>query len=199
MKKKIIKFRKSKDIPKLDFGTKLFLSFIEAKKVSHPPIRKLDKKLHMYVNPCDKHEVYVFNNFDEYRDFYLMYFDSVDDSLINIPIITRGNKGQVVAIKALVNFLILRIQTCDFLDNITDEMCDEIHEKGYLSPLDIIEYWEENDICPPATSGLMEKGRCDFFGDCSDCRKECASHHMEYIPPEEKNIKFIRAKRNKNN
>ena len=183
MKKKIVKFRKRKDIPKLDFGTNLFLSYINAKKVSHPSVRKIDKKLHMYVNPCDVHDVYVFNNFDEYRDFYLMYFDSIDDTLIDLAVITHGNKGQVVALKSLVNLIIIRKQTCDFLDSITDEMIDKIHEKGNLTPFDILDYWEENDICPPATSGLIEKGRCDFFTDCEDCRKECVRNHMEYIPP----------------
>ncbi len=199
MKKKIIKFRKRRDIPKLDFETNLFLSFVKAKKVSHPSVREINSKLHMYPRACDKQEVYVFNDFEEYRNFYLMYLKSIEDELIEKAILTHGNKGQIVALKGLVNSIIVRKQVLAFFDNLTDEVCDQIYEEGYFTPYDVLAYWEENNVCPEATFGILDKNRCDFFDSCSSCRCECATHHMKYEVPNTEELKKVRARRNKEN
>lgn len=199
MKKKVIKFKKKNDIPRLDFQTNLFLSVVKAKKVSHPAVREVENKLYMQPYSCDKHEVYVFNNFEEYKNFYLMYFDSIDDELIDMAVITHGNKGQVVALRSLVNLIIVKKQTFDFYNSFTEEKCDEIHENGYLTPFDVLAYWDSTKACPPASTGIIDKRRCDFFNNCEDCKMEYATHHIQYEVPKEEYVKLIKVKRNKNN
>ena len=199
MKKKVIKFKRKDDIPKLDFKTNLFLSVIKAKKVSHPLVRNIDKKLHMYPRACDKHEVYVFKDYEEYKNFYLMYFDSIDDDLIDMAIVTHGDKGQVVASKALCNMIIVKKRVYDFYCNLTPEKCAEIYENGYMTALDAFAYWDNNNICPPAMTCIIEKDRCDFFNNCTDCRQEYASNHMQYEAPRDMSVVLGKVKRNKNN
>ena len=57
------------------------------------------------------------------------------------------NKGQVVALKALVNHIIVRKQTFDFYNNLTEEKCDEIHENGYLTPVKDFTFTIKNCFC----------------------------------------------------
>ena len=185
MEFKIIKSRKSNDIEKLDFKTNFFLSYIKAKKVQHPEI-KLDGPKKIAFPICiDKNEVYVFKDYEEYKSFYLMYFDYVDDNDIKWPIVTRGNKGQIVALREYMMWEIIKIRNNKFYESYTQDMIDDIHLRGNITPMEALDYYKKTNTCIPGNYGIIDSRRCDFFVDCNDCRREMCTHHTEYVPDEE--------------
>ena len=62
----------------------------------------------MYVKDSKKNEVYVFRNYDEYKDYFLMYLDSIEEDVIDLAIYTRGSKGQIIALKELCEHIIVK-------------------------------------------------------------------------------------------
>ena len=64
---------------KLDFKTWLYLYTTHAVRIEHPPVIDVEDKRTMYVKDSKKNEVYVFRNYDEYKDYFLMYLDSIEE------------------------------------------------------------------------------------------------------------------------
>ena len=73
---------------KLDVRTLLYLYIKHAEKVLHPPVVKVDKKRTMDVNYSKDNEVYIFANYEEYKNYYLMYLDNIEDEVIDLAIYT---------------------------------------------------------------------------------------------------------------
>ena len=171
-------------ITKLDFKTNFFLYMTKAKKVEHMPVTLVKNKKRMYVSAIRTNEVYVFENHDEYRRFFKMFFDNVEDSLIDLAIYTRGKKGQVVAIKDLCKQIIIKNQTIDAYAKMDKDKLEEIHKRGKFANVDMVDYCRALDICAPAYQGILEKSHCDFFGcDCYLCLAEHFSRCEEYDVP----------------
>ena len=171
-------------IAKLDFKTNLYLYVTKAKKVKHAPVTFVKNKKRMYVSAIRPNEVYVFENHDEYRKFFEMYLNSVDDSLIDLAIYTRGKNGQIVAIKDLCKQIIIKNQMIDAYAKMSDEKLEEIHERGKFANLDMVDYCRSLHICAPAYQGIIEKSHCDFFNcDCYLCLAEHFSRCEEYDVP----------------
>ena len=55
-----------------------------------------------------KNEVYIFKDYDKYRRFYLMYLDNIDNDIIDLAILTRESKGQIVDLRALCEHIIVK-------------------------------------------------------------------------------------------
>lgn len=184
----------NKNIAPLDLRTNLLLTYLKANKVSHPDIVVEDKKRTMYPKDCDPKDVYVFNSFEEYKNFYLMYLDNIEDETIELPIVVRGGKGQIVAHKNFMNHLILERKVFDFYSKYSLEKIQEVHDRGNITPIEVFLYWNENNICVPANNWhIVEKSRCDFFcNNCSDCLREISTHHDEYVPSEEYKKKILK-------
>lgn len=91
----------------MDFKTWLYLYITNAIEVEHPPVVEVEDKRTMFIKDNKKNEVFIFKNYDEYINYFLMYLDEVDDSIINLAIYTRGNKGQIVALKGLCEHIII--------------------------------------------------------------------------------------------
>ena len=89
-KKREKEYRKS---TKLDFKTWLYLFITNAIRVWHIPVIMVEDKLTMSIKEIKKNEVYVFKDYEEYRNFFLMYLDSVDEDLISLAIYTKGDQG----------------------------------------------------------------------------------------------------------
>lgn len=87
---------------KLDFETKLFLFIIGAKVKNVNSENILESQ---YIN---KREVYIFDNYLEYKKIFLNYFDDVREDLIDLAILTRGKNGQIIAFKGLVERIIAK-------------------------------------------------------------------------------------------
>lgn len=173
--------KKNNKPPRLDFKTWLYLYITKAVKVEHIPVVEVEEKNQMCVNDSKENEVYIFKDYDEYKKFFLMYLDNIEDDVINLAIYTRGNKGQVVALKGLCEHIIVKKKVNDFYSSISQEQIDEIHSKGKLTPLEIVQLWEAHDLCIEGNETIPSKNRCRYFNqDCHECLKETASHKLEH-------------------
>lgn len=166
---------------RLDFKTWLFLYITHAIRVEHPPVIEVNNKRDMYVKDSKKNEVFIFKNYEEYRNYFLMYLDKIDDDIIDLAIYTRGSKGQVVALKGLCERIIVKKKINDFYTSITQSQIDAIHAKGKLTPLEAVQLWESYDLCIEESKPIHSKSRCDYFGqNCHECLMESASHKLEH-------------------
>ena len=98
---------------KLDMKTLLFLYITKVKIVETPKVIDNDKSgMNFDYSP----NVYIFEDYEEYKHFFEMYMDRVDESLIEMAIYTRGSKGQIVALKGLCNQIIRNNEVNGFYD-----------------------------------------------------------------------------------
>ena len=137
----------------------------------------------VFLNLEDKFnkKTYIFKNHDEYRRFFLMYLDDINDEVIDLAIYARGSKGQIVALKGLCEHIIVKKKVNDFYCSITQEQIDEIHSKGKLTPLEIVELWESYDLCVEGNKTTFSNNRCQYFNqNCHECLMETASHELEH-------------------
>lgn len=168
-------------LSKLDFKTWLYLYITKTLRVEHIPVVEVEKKRQMYVKDSQKNEAYVFKDYDEYKRFFLMYLDNIEDDVIDLAIYTRGSKGQIVALKGLCEHIIVKKQVNNFYNSITQEQIDEIHAKGKLTPLEIVQLWESYDLCVEGNKTVLSKNRCKYFNqNCHECLMETASHKLEH-------------------
>ncbi len=114
MKKISNKVNKS---PRLDFKTWLYLYITKVVKVGLIHIEEVESKRRMYVKDSKKNEVYIFKDYDEYKKFFLMYLDDIENDVINLAIYTKGSKGQIVALKGLCEHIIVRKKVNDFYNS----------------------------------------------------------------------------------
>lgn len=99
---------------KLDFKIWLFLYVTHTIKVAHPSVVKVNNKRTMQINDSKKNEVFIFDSYEEYRNYYLMYLDSIEDEIIDLAIYTRGSKGHIVALKGLCEHIIFKKKMNEF-------------------------------------------------------------------------------------
>lgn len=166
---------------RLDFKTWLYLYITKALKVEHIPVVEVKDKRRMYVKDSKENEVYIFKDYDEYRKFFLMYLNNIEDDVIDLAIYTRGSKGQIVALKGLCEHIIVKKKVNDFYSSISQEQIDEIHAKGKLTPLEVVQLWESYDLCVEGNKSILSKNRCRYFNhNCHECLMETASHRLEH-------------------
>lgn len=167
--------------PRLDFKTWLYLYITKILRVEHTPVVEVEEKRRMYVNDSKKNEVYIFKDYDEYKKFFLIYLDDIENDIIDLAIYTRGSKGQIVALKGLCEHIIVKKKVNDFYASITQEQIDEIYSKGKLTPLEIVQLWESHDLCIEGNKTISSANRCKYFNqNCHECLMEEASHKLEY-------------------
>ncbi len=165
----------------LDLKTSLFLHITKAKIKKHIEIKEVKDKLDLNISESDFNDVYIFDNYNEYRRFFLMYLDNIDDDVINLAIYTTGSKGQIVSLKKLCEHIIIKAQIKRFYASITEEQENEIHKKGKLTPLEIVKVWEDYDLCASGNHISGFESRCNFFEhNCHECLLEIASHKLEH-------------------
>jgi hypothetical protein len=173
--------KEEKKYQKLDFKTWLFLYITHAIRVDHPSVVEVDNKKTMYVKDSKKNEVFIFRNYEEYKNYFLMYLDSIEEDVIDLAIYTRGSKGQIVALKGLCEHIIVKKKINDFYNSITQEQIDEIHAKGKLTPLEVVQMWESFDLCIEGSKSILSKSRCQYFEqNCHECLMASASHKLEH-------------------
>lgn len=166
---------------RLDFKTWLFLYITKAVRTDHIPVEEEKEKKTMYVKDSNPNEIYVFKNYDEYRNFFLMYLNKVDNDLIDLAIYTKGSKGQIVALKGLCERIIVKKKVNEFYSSITQEQINKIHSKGKLTPLEAVQLWESFDLCIEGSKTVFSKDRCKYFSyNCHECLMETASHQLEH-------------------
>ena len=161
---------------KLDFNTRLFLYVTKANNLGTP---KYDGSI-IEVSEENPHDVYVFNSYKDYIDFFKLYLKNIDISLINKAIYTIGKKGHVVALKDLCERIIIKQRVKEFYEMFNQEKIDEIHSRGKITPMEKVEEFEEYELCAPGDGIGSASNRCAFFNDCHECLLEYASHNEEY-------------------
>ena len=167
--------------PRLDFKTWLYLYITKVVKVEHMVVEEVKTKRRMYVKDSEKNEVYIFRDYDEYKKFFLMYLDDIENDVIDLAIYTKGSKGQIVALKGLCEHIIVKKKVNDFYNSITQEQIDEIHSKGKLTPLEAVQLWESYDWCSEGSKIIFSKCRCRYFNqNCHECLMEKSSHKLEH-------------------
>lgn len=95
---------------KIDLKTRLFLMITNTKIVNHIDVEELDEKLVLEEESNSRREVYVFKDFYEYRNFFKMFIDDVDDDVIKLAIYTISSTGSIIALKGLCEHIIKVIQ-----------------------------------------------------------------------------------------
>lgn len=169
-----------KRIQRVDFITWLYLKITNAKIVVHPEVFNIDNKRKMDVNDNNKHEVYVFNNYDEYKNFFLMYLNSIEEYVINSAIYTRGKNGKIIALKGLCEYIIVNEAVKEFYNSITQEQIDDIHSRGKITSLEKVKECVNLGLCAPGDAIGSAKSRCNYFSNCYGCLLEYFSHCLEY-------------------
>ena len=166
---------------RLDFRTRLFLHLTKAVKTEHIPVVEGKNKKVMDIKDSKPNEIYIFKNYDEYKNFFLMYLNEINNDLINLAIYTRGSKGQIIALKGLCERIIVKRQVKEFYNSITQEQINDIHLKGKLTPLEAVSQWKSFDLCIEGSKTNFSKSRCEYFDyNCNECLMETASHQLEY-------------------
>ena len=169
---------------RLDFKTWLYLCITGAKKA---------KNQEYTFELIDKEFVYIFDSSDDFKAYFENYLEKVDEDVIELAIYTRGKKGEIVALKGLCDHIILRTKVKEFYESITQEKIDEIHSKGKLTPLEMVQVWEANNLCAPGIYVPNSKPKCDFFNyNCHECLIEYASHQLEYDNLDKENLNSIK-------
>lgn len=161
---------------KLDLKTKLFLYITRANNLGVPNFdtSKIE------INEVQTHDVYVFDSYEDYFNYFKMYLKNVDEELIQKAIYTTGKKGQVVAFKGLFERIIIKQRTKEFYEIFDQEKIDEIHSKGKITPMEKVAEYESLGLCAPGDALGFASNRCRFFSDCHECLLEFASHNQEY-------------------
>lgn len=178
---KILEASHEERTPRLDFKTWLYLYITKALRVQHIPVVAVEEKRIMSIKDSKENEVYIFKDYDEYKKFFLMYLDDIEDDVIDLAIYTRGSKGQVIALKGLCNHIIVKKKVNDFYASITQKQIDEIHAKVKLTPLEVVQLWESNDLCIEGNKTISSKNRCKYFNqNCHECLMETASYKLEH-------------------
>ncbi len=95
---------------KIDIKTRVFLFITNARIVNHIEVEELDEKLELKEESQDRKKVYVFKNFDEYRNFFKMYLNEVNDDVIKLAIYTSSSEGSIIALKGLCEHIIVTKQ-----------------------------------------------------------------------------------------
>ena len=161
---------------KLDLKTKIFLFATGAKikKYSH------DNQKDIEINKIEINDVYIFDNFEEYRNYFKNYLDCVYDDVIKLAIYKKGEKDQIIAFKGLCEQIIIKQKSKEFYAKYNNAKINEIHAKGKITPKEIIEDYENNNICAPSIDNKSINHRCEFFDNCHECLLEYATHQEEY-------------------
>ena len=61
---------------------------------------------------------------------------------------------------------------------LTKEQINNIHERGKITPEEMVEEWEDFGLCAPGDSGFNE--RCHNFANCHDCLVDYSNQADEY-------------------
>lgn len=166
---------------RVDFMTGFLLHTMGLKRTLHQEVFKPNTKMDMEVSDVNKNEVYIFNSYDEYRKFFLMYLDDIEDELIDSAIYTKTKSGKIIALKGLCEHIIIKKKVDAFYRSFTEDKIEQIHAEGKITPLEMVFECEELDLCAPGEEIDSVSYRCRFFDeDCHECLCEFFSHKEMY-------------------
>ena len=141
----------------------------------------VEKEKKYTIQKVNSNVVYIFNNYDEFKDYFREYMVDVRGDLIDLAIYTKSKNGGVVALKSLCDHIITKSKIENSNLDLTEEQIEDIHSRGKLTPLEKVEEWESFDLCAPGDAIGSAKDRCHYFkNNCHECLLEYASSKTEY-------------------
>ena len=158
---------------KLDLKTKLFLFITGA---------TIEKEKKYTTRSVAKNVVYVFDSYDEFKNYFSEHVNEVKEDVINSAIYTRSTKGAIVAFKGLCDHIITKAKFQYDIKKLTQEEIDAIHKKGKITQLEKVKEWESHGLCAPGDAIGSAADRCAYFKNCHECLLEFASHQLEHDP-----------------
>lgn len=167
---------------KLDLKTKRFLFITGA---------TIEKEKKYTIKRIEKNVVYIFDSYEEFKNYFFEYVDEVKEDVINLAIYTTSKKGAIVALKGLCDHIITKIRLQYDIKELSQEEINDIHLKGKITQLEKVKEWESFDLCAPGDAIGSAAGRCAYFGyNCHECLLEFASHKVEHEPIELKLVSY---------
>lgn len=141
----------------------------------------IEKEKKYTIREVNKNAAYIFNNYDEFKDYFREYMVDIKEDLIDLAIYTKSKNGSIVALKSLCDYIITKSKIKNINLDLTQEEIDDIHARGKLTPLEKVEEWESFDLCAPGDAIGSVKDRCYYFeNNCHECLLEYASHKTQY-------------------
>ena len=67
------------------------------------------------------------------------------------------------------------------LRQLTQKEIDNIHRRGYVTAVEILEEWETFGLCAPCNANGPKGNRCDKYKSCHTCLIDFASQQDEWI------------------
>ena len=141
----------------------------------------VEKEKKYTIRAVNRNVVYIFNNYDEFKNYFKEYMIDVKEDLIDMAIYAKSKNGGVVALKGLCDHIITKSKIKNNNLDLTQEEIDGIHSRGKITPLEKAEEWESFDLCAPGDAIGSAKDRCHYFKyNCHECLLEYASRKKEY-------------------
>ncbi len=64
---------------------------------------------------------------------------------------------------------------------LTKEEIDDIHNRGKITPEEMVREWEGMGLCAPSDNNRNASWRCKKFNNCRDCLVDYANEDDEYV------------------
>lgn len=173
----------NEDNIRYDYKTKKLLKNENATVIQHDPVIERENKKKFVLVSFNSNDFYVFKDIKEYVGYLAMYFDDVEDTDYKSIILYQKKDGYIVVRRVALERLIQQKQDKDFYKQYTEEVINELHSKGRLTPEEMVEIWNESPFCLPEEdlSKSVLSTRCLFFaGKCENCLKNLATIKDSY-------------------
>ena len=112
---------------KLDMEALIYLFILNMKEEKSKEYSKSEN--------CDKHKAYVFNGYEEFKDYFVNngIISIYNDSLLQLCIMKQTKKGTIISMKKLCDYTIekcAQTRLNNAIKELTQKKKDEIHSKG---------------------------------------------------------------------
>ena len=162
---------------KFDIEAMLYMFLLNLKEEKNKQISK--------SSDCDVHRVYVFNDYEEFLDYFANngIISIYDESLLKLCIMKETKKGTIISMKKLCDHTIEKCadnRLKKAVKELTKEKIDDIHSRGKITMFEKVAEWESFDLCAPGDAIGSAAMRCHTFDDCHDCLLNFASSNIEH-------------------
>lgn len=148
------------------------------------------KEIKYTVDDCNSNLVYVFDNYEEYKNYFITNgLTRLNKGLLDMCIYKKTSKGKIITRKIICDSIITRLKKPRIY---TCKEIREIHAKGNITPWEKVVEWEQHEICAPASYD-----RCARFNNCHECLVNYASENYDYQKGNYSGIKRQLRKKNK--
>lgn len=161
----------------VDVEAKLFMFILRLRE---------EKNKKYSIDECDEHIVYLFDNYEELKSYFIKNgISDINSELLDLCIMKKTKKGTIISLKGLCDHTIKRYKLGKEL---TQSQIDEIHSRGKITPAEKVKEWESMGLCAPGDAIGSAANRSRAFSNCHECLVEYASCREEY---DEFNLKIV--------